>query len=248
MIRFSSINIEGDTHLDKVVSFLNDFKPDVVCMQEVMETRLDYFEKALNMKGYFVPMARYNIVPLDKKSSISCFGVGIFSNLQMLNVESKYYYGGEGDIPLLKFDGKNIDEKSVWRVLISGNVSKDNELYTIATTHFTRTYDGSTSDKQREDLKNLLKITEKKPEIILCGDFNAPRGQEIFSKLSEKYKDNIPPEYTSSLDTELHRIGKVKQLMVDGLFTTPHYEVTEARLSEGVSDHKAVTAIISKVK
>jgi endonuclease/exonuclease/phosphatase family metal-dependent hydrolase len=94
-------------------------------------------------------------------------------------------------------------------------------------------------------MKNLLALLAKTPELILCGDFNAPRGGEIFKMLADKYKDNIPPEYDSSLDTELHRIGKIKKLMVDGLFTTSAYIVSDVKLSEGVSDHKAVTAIIS---
>ncbi|MSU55650.1 MAG: endonuclease/exonuclease/phosphatase family protein [Candidatus Taylorbacteria bacterium] len=245
MIRFATINIQGDTYLDSVVPFLSNFKPDVVCFQEIVETSVPFFEKKLGMKGYFVPVTIHYAKPFDASSPVGTIGVGLFSSLPVTDVCKDYYVGGEGDIPRLVSGKLN---SSVWHAILRGTIHKNNEKYVVATTHFTWTHDGSTSDKQREDLVNLLKITEKNNELILCGDFNAPRGQEIFGKLSEKYKDNIPLEYTSSLDTELHRIGKIKQLMVDGLFTTPHYKVTEAKLSEGVSDHKAVTAIISKVK
>lgn len=244
MIRFASINIEGDTHRERVVSFLSDFKPDVVCFQEVIESSVPFFEQALDMNGYFVPVAVHNIRPFDLESPIGTYGIGLFSNHLVYDIERNYYSGGVGDVPRFI---RGQEGSTIWRALLRGTVNKDDERYTVAITHFTWTFDGSTSDKQREDLKNLLAITEKCPELILCGDFNAPRGGEIFGILAKKYKDNIPVEYVSSLDTELHRIGKIKQLMVDGLFTTKHYEVSEVKLSEGVSDHMAVTALVSKV-
>lgn len=244
MIRFASINIEGDMHRERVVSFLGDFKPDVVCFQELIESSVPFFERALGMKGYFVPVTVHNVRPFDSESPIGIYGVGLFSNNLVSDVKIDYYSGGIGNIPRFV---RGHEGSTIWRALLRGTVSKNDERYTVAVTHFTWTSDGSTSDKQREDLKNLLAITEKSPDIILCGDFNAPRGEEIFGILAKKYKDNIPVEYVSSLDTELHRIGKVKQLMVDGLFTTPHYKVSEVKLSEGVSDHMAVTALISKI-
>lgn len=244
MIRLASINIEGDMHRERVISFLSDFKPDVVCFQELIESSVPFFEQALGMKGYFVPVTVHNIRPFDSESPIGTYGVGLFSNNLVSDIKIDYYSGVIGNIPRFV---RGHGGSTMWRALLRGTVNKDDERYTVAVTHFTWTFDGSTSDKQREDLNNLLAITEKCPELILCGDFNAPRGGEIFGILAKKYKDNIPVEYVSSLDTELHRIGKIKQLMVDGLFTTPHYKVSEVKLSEGVSDHMAVTALISKV-
>ena len=241
MIRFASINIEGDAHLDSVISFLKDFNPDVVCFQEIIEASIPLFERELGLKGYFMPVTTHNVRPFDSTSPLGTFGVGLFSKLSVSEISRDYYAGGVGDVP--KFVEGKTDE-TIWRALLRVTVGKDSERYVVAVTHFTWTPDGSTSDKQREDLKKMLAITEKFPELILCGDFNAPRGREIFGLLSEKYKDNIPPQYLSSLDRELHRIGKQKQLMVDGLFTTPHYKAEEVRLSEGVSDHMAVTALI----
>lgn len=236
-IRFASINIQGDKNLEEVVSFLKNFKPDVVCFQELIESRKEFFEKILGMKGYFLPMSRDNRLNLDV-----FFGIGLYSNFPMNNIHSEYYYGGSGNVPVFILG----DEKSVWRGFIRATVLKDGKSFTVATTHFTRTPDGSTSEKQREDLKKLFELFESVPELILCGDFNAPRGGEIFTALAEKYKDNIPPQYLSSLDSNLHKLKNSKLLMVDGLFTTPDYIVTEVKLSEGVSDHMAVTALISK--
>ena len=52
-----------------------------------------------------------------------------------------------------------------------------------------------------------------------CGDMNVPRGNETFNRLAEKYKDNIPLEYKTSIDQNLHRV-KGLQVMVDGLYYT----------------------------
>lgn len=241
-IRFASINIEGDTNLQRVLSFLRDFKPDVVCFQELVASSVRFFEDELGMKGHFLPMSKYNIRPTDMTSPIGAWGVGIYSALPVHHAHSAYYYGGSGDLPTLI----HRNEETLWRGLLHLSVEKSGQSFTVAVTHFTRTNDGSASDKQREDMKNLLALLANIPDVILCGDFNAPRGGEIFGILADKYTDNIPPHYTSSLDPNLHRLRNSKQLMVDGLFTTPEYRVSEAKLTEGVSDHKAVTAVIAK--
>ena len=246
MIKFASINIEGDSHRRSVVSFLREFGADVICFQELSAPSLAFFEHELGMKGYFLPIGSTNAVPQDKASPVEPFGVALFSSFPISNIKTDYYDGGVGDVPTIIHG----DENTIWRGLLQGTVTKGDERYNIAVTHFTRTPDGSASDKQRRDMRNLLNLLVKTPEVILCGDFNAPRGGEIFKMIADTYKDNIPPEYDTSLDSKLHRIERIekgKKLMVDGLFTTSAYIVSDAKLSEGVSDHKAVTAIISLV-
>ena len=242
MIRFTSINIEGDKHLKEVLSFLAGFKPDAVCFQELCEPAISFFEKELGMKGYFLPMLKYHVILQDQTSPIVAYGVGIFSALPVSGVRHDSYYDRFDDVPSFVI----ADETTTRRVLLRATIRKGEDSYTVATTHFTRTPDGSTSDKQREDLKNMLALLSDTPEVILCGDFNAPRGGEIFGKLAQQFKDNIPPRYLSSLDPKLHTLKDSKPLMVDGLFTTSQYRVTDVQLSSGVSDHLAVTALIEK--
>ena len=43
----------------------------------------------------------------------------------------------------------------------------------------------------------------------------------------------------------LHRAGPL-QLVVDGMFSTDDYSVSEVALHQGVSDHCAITALVSK--
>jgi endonuclease/exonuclease/phosphatase family metal-dependent hydrolase len=96
-------------------------------------------------------------------------------------------------------------------------------------------------------LKILLEFLKKNfKEIVFCGDFNAPRGGEIFSAFADRYKDNIPEKYKTSLDSSHKGYGKPwwETTMVDGIFSTPRYIVKNVIFHKGLSDHQAVTAEI----
>lgn len=88
----------------------------------------------------------------------------------------------------------------------------------------------------------MIELLGERP-LVLCGDFNAPRGGPIFSQFAERWRDCIPQHIATSIDPDLHRAGAL-QLMVDGLFTTADFAVSNVRMHCGVSDHKAITADI----
>ena len=94
-------------------------------------------------------------------------------------------------------------------------------------------------------MKALLAHLNGTGEFVLCGDFNAPRGGEMFAELSSRYTDNVPASYLSSLDPKLHRAGNLER-MVDGIFTTPTYLVSDVEMYSGISDHCAFTATLQK--
>ena len=129
--------------------------------------------------------------------------------------------------------------------MVSGMVEKEGETYTIATTHFTWADDGGVNEEQRRDLKQLLKLLRQRGELVLCGDFNAPRGREIFTILSSYLKDNVPPEVQTTLDPKLHRAGALPYV-VDYLWSTPKYKATKVKVVSGVSDHMAIVANIEQ--
>lgn len=116
----------------------------------------------------------------------------------------------------------------------------------IATTHFTWSKGGRATNKQRKELKTLIRLLDAVKPDILCGDFNAPRGGEIWSILSKHLVDNIPPEITSTIDPTLH-YTKGLYIVVDGFFTSPssRVRVESLKLVSGVSDHQAIVATIT---
>ena len=241
-IRFLQLNIENIRHLERISTFLSANTFDVVCFQELREQDIPLFEEILSMKCFFAPMMlRTSTVPEGAPE-----GVGIFTNLP-IQKNSKEYYWGNGDVSV-KFDTTNALTKRNTQsyVLVWCDVVKDGEVFRIASTHFTWTPNGQADDAQREDTESLFKLLENAGEFVITGDFNAPRGRETFTKFAERYTDNIPPEYTTSIDGDLHRDGPL-ELMVDAVFSTSSYKVSEVKRECGLSDHCGFTGIIEKV-
>lgn len=235
MITLLSLNVEGSKHFTTVLPFLEANRTDVVCLQEVFEADMPAIQKAVGCDGVFAPMWTKNRVTPLAQEARGVQGVAIFTRLPHAQAAAQFY-NGAGDAPPFENGGRD-------RVLLLIIVEKDGERFTVGTTHFTWTPDGEADDQQREEFLRLMALVPE--ELVLCGDFNAPRGREIFSRFTERFADNLPQEVTSTIDPELHR-KKGLALVVDTIFSTPHYAVTDVRVVAGVSDHKAVLGTISR--
>lgn len=239
MLRVISVNIEYDKHLDRVLPFLKTEKWDVLFINELLATDVPKFEDALNEDCFFVPMMRY-----QRPYGMIPFGHGVFSRVPIV-CRDEQYSGPLGEIVDF-IEGTGEERlKTCKNFLIVSEANKDGVTYKLGLTHFPWTPDGEADNIQRACGKALLEIIQREGEMVLFGDFNAPRGKEIFSMFANKLKDNIPVQYETSLDENLHRAGKLT-LMVDGCFTTPAYMARDVDLRFGVSDHAAVLATISK--
>ncbi len=238
-ISLVSVNVERSKHLDRVLPFLRELNADVVCVQELMLRDVPAFEEVVGGKGFFSERCVFLARPGEDEG---IEGQGIFSKFPFSSTRTNYY-AGEHD-PLVRFGSDKIEAIGrIARALTTVEFDARGSRFQIATTHFTWTPDGNVvTDAQRKDLEVLLQILQG-GEFALCGDFNAPRGLEIFDKLSSLFKDNIPPRYTTSIDGSLHRAGALP-FMIDGLFTTPAYTAKNVRLQGGVSDHMAIVAEI----
>ncbi|MDO8594202.1 MAG: endonuclease/exonuclease/phosphatase family protein [bacterium] len=239
-IKLISLNIEMNKHLDTVIVFLQKEKPDVVCLQEVSEYDFPRLQEVLGMEGRYEPMLRVAGPRPDRALAGGTVGLGLFSRFPSTFV-IEYYSGDVSAIPR-----EQDDNQGARGTLLQAEFFAWEKEYVVGTTHFTWTPNGEASPEQRTDMDNLLSILSKHEQIVFCGDFNAPRGREMWGKIASQYKDNIPPEYISSVDPLLHR-AKGLEVMVDGLFSTPEYRVSDVRLVEGVSDHKAVVGTIEKI-
>ncbi|MBI5004977.1 MAG: endonuclease/exonuclease/phosphatase family protein [Candidatus Lloydbacteria bacterium] len=234
-ISLISLNVEHSKHLDAIKAFLERETPDVFCAQEILDCDIPFFEKIAGPLVCFAPM-----LMLSREPKPVFWGVAIFSQLPVRAYEATYYHGDKNHIRM--YDKKNPSAAS--RVFLCADIEKDASIFRIGTTHFTWTSDGQADDAQRRDLNALFRALDTAGGIALTGDFNAPRGWEIFSALSERFKDNIPPRYDTSIEGSPHR-NSIKR-MVDGLFTTPAYEARDVDMVSGVSDHYAIRALIRK--
>lgn len=257
MLKLLSVNIERKRHLDKIIALIDRVQPDVVCMQEVFEDDVMLLAETLQNQSnkevviHFTPIIFKTDDGIDKTEeeyrdgqfSLMPFGNLILTTLPATDFNEQYYYGSKEDLKIHR-SGVYTD---IALALSSVRVKKDDAVFHIATTHFCKNEVGSVaSDFQRERIVGLLEALKNLKDVIVCGDFNAPRGGEIFTLLAERYQDNIAPEYTTSLDPDLHRAGPLPY-MVDGLFTTPEYKVTHMHFETGVSDHYAIVAEIERV-
>lgn len=237
-IRLVSVNIERSKHLDRVIPFLQSEQPDVVCIQELNERDIPIIVRELGGAVVFTPLG--NAQADAPEEGILLQGLGIWSKKPLESHAVQYYVGSETiarNSPVLRLLPTH--------AVAVAEIECDGEMYRIATTHFTWTPDGSASDEQRVNRTLMLAVLSAYDHFVLTGDFNAPRGGEIFTSIAARYVDNIPAGYTSSIDGSLHRAGQL-DLMVDGLFSTPEYAVSGVRLQDGVSDHMAVVAHIEK--
>ena len=237
-IKLIQLNIERDKHLEQILPFLLEQEPDVVCVQEIADHSVKRFTEGLGLYGHFVPM---NTRADDGVPHIQ--GIALFSTIPFTKTWSVQYAGNTSVLPTYNGDTPESKHTTQRFELAYAELLKDDVLFRIATTHFPWTAEGGTTDFQREDMEKMIHILAENGEVVLAGDFNAPRGGEIFSLLAAKYKDNVPAEYTSSIDGALHRAGPL-ELMVDSIFSSPRYSVTDVAMHTGVSDHCAIVSTI----
>jgi endonuclease/exonuclease/phosphatase family metal-dependent hydrolase len=249
-----TLNIERNNHWNKVLPLLQAELPDVLCIQELFEKDMHIIE-SLGYQGEFAFVAT-KFYDYSDPSSGTPQGIGIFSKLPINNFTDHALYTAPYPSEV-QTDDDHIDGKRATTDLriLSAQVEKDGEAFTIATTHFTWTPRGDSSHYQVEDMTNLIAYVKTFPELILCGDFNIPRGiNEQYDRLAECLIDTIPKTFTTSMDISIHRKGHIPERaaelsrnMVDYIFTTPHYIVENIQVRSGVSDHFGFLADVRRV-
>ncbi|MBM0106815.1 endonuclease/exonuclease/phosphatase family protein [Steroidobacter sp. S1-65] len=234
-IKLLTLNIEADRHLARVGHMLTEHRPDIVCLQEVLEPDC---ERLAASGGYEVKYAVSGRV--DMPGSECHWGVAVLSRLPVTR-QIVSHYSEDASIRLLH---KPNDAR---RVLLVTELEHQGQPYRIATTHFTWTPDGMINDEQKADFIRLQRVLAGYPDYVLCGDFNAPRGAEMFGKFLAELNliDHLPANVTSTLDPQWHRLGNI-ELVVDTIFSTAHYQAIQTRVLEGISDHKGIMALIER--
>ena len=230
-MKLISLNIEGSKHLPRVADFLDSEKADVVCLMEVIEEDIESV-----LHDYPYRIFKPNFLDEDEHK----YGVAIGSKTMWESEDSTYCDGREDSY--LTYGGQGITHRpAVIAVVV--------DRYQIVALHFTWTPDGKMSLEQERDLNRLFEWMGERQGVI-CGDFNIPRGNELYQKLLTKYRDNVPVEVESTLDPILHyanhKIAGSLKLVVDYMWSTPEYRVENVRVVSGVSDHCAVVCSVEK--
>lgn len=242
-VKLLSLNIEGDNHIGKIISLVQNQKSEVVCFNEAYEVDVAGFKHAFSMDAFFMPsevVEEPNDFRLSPKGKI---GTLILSKFPIVSTHVDCYHGDLSILPKLT----NETGDCANRMLVWVDVEIQGKLWTFVVTHFSITKKAQVTPLQRENLRKMLSFLSMRKEFVLCGDFNSPRGKEIFDTLANKFTDNIPPEVDTTLDANIHRAGRqIPKLVVDGLFTTRAYHASSVRVLPGFSDHCAIVADIER--
>jgi len=239
-LALACINIERSKHLSRVGAFLRGHAPDVTCLQEVVADDVDLLGEQVGYPHrFFIPMCRF-----PEPSGARPIGIAILSRQAFTSSEEIRYAGGGNGGDVLDRSSEEARFRTNRYSVGLVAIALHGLSFTIATTHFPWSDHARTLDFQRSACDRLLDLLSDR-SLVLCGDFNAPRSKEIFSRLAARWTDHVPSTYTTSLDPDLHRAGSL-QLMVDGVFSTPDYDMGAVTLHQGVSDHCAITAQIGK--
>lgn len=239
MAKIISLNIEGDKHLDQVLDYLEQESADFLCLQEVFAVHKDLFAKRLgythqlfSAQGRVLQENNFGVNPLGD------WGLLLLSKTPFLSQQAFCYQGDPESVPEFLSGQPN----SVRRVLQVVNTSIDDRSYTIGNIHFTWSPGGSSTPEQAESAQKVLTFLKQFDSLVLAGDFNAPRGGDTRELFANSYSDNIPSLVKSTLDPVMHRSGR--ELVVDGIFTSPDILVENVKVTAGISDHRAVTAVL----
>jgi len=241
-----SLNCEGHRHLDdRILPFIEREQPDVLNLQEVFAVDIPVLQERTGMRVvHFAPMCNVVETSIHTSHALGAWGVCQMTSLPVIEHQYQYYHLAGSDDRTLPIFFENNNSNHMHRALAQMTLVKDSQKYTVATTHFTWSTHGESTAEQFQDLEALLTLLGPNAEVVISGDFNAPRGKETFRRLADRFHDWIPEKYTTSLDETLHKAGKL-ELMVDGLFSSPHYHCANVRLVDKVSDHMAIVAEVS---
>ena len=263
ILKILHLNIERDNHIDAVINLLKRKKPDIACFEEAKYK--DVEKIAEEFKYYFAFSPR---VVINDNNVIGEEGSVIFSKYPIQETKIERYDDKVfKDVPVHTLeeirtkDGKRpVDRFFDYYALLSISIkSDDNKKITISTTHFPvvdhiipgleeHHLGGVENLREIEHarlyLKRLVHLIRKLPDpVIFTSDLNNTRGEFFYDKVAQELVDIVPNDVVSTLDPKLHRKSELK-LVVDTIMTSHQVSVENFEIIEGVSDHKALFALL----
>lgn len=236
----ATLNIEHGRHLPKLFEFVRQKQPDVLCLQEVFAVDVDSIKAQTGYIGFFSPTTDvrqnygYHIDPRGLWGEM----ILLKNTLAKNSFKEHYYTGSKTNIPLFT------NPESHNHVLQVIEVEKDHKLYIIGNVHFTWSAQGEPTKLQHQHFQVLGKYLDRYPKMLLGGDFNAPRGGEIYKLFVSRFIDNLPPTVKTTIDSDFHYSKSGLKLVVDNIFSTPNYQVNNVKVICGLSDHCAVIGLV----
>jgi endonuclease/exonuclease/phosphatase family metal-dependent hydrolase len=243
-MKLVQVNIEGDAHLPLVQDFIVSERPDVLCVQEIFKQDIPRVSTLPHVT--FMPM----LLERRADGSLDERGVVLMSSQEQSNTVVQYYYKPTETLVEQDRTSQETKRKTIQHGVIMTTIAG----VRIGTVHHTWTQNGDDpSAYQIQDTEALMKYIQTVEPMILCGDFNIPRGyNSCYEILTSYFEDCVPRTYASSMHIPLHRVrnnpavaAEVARYMVDYIFRTPGAApVRDVVMKCGMSDHCALIAQI----
>jgi len=242
-LRLTSLNIEGQQHLNLVLPFLRKQESDVICLQEVLEADIHEIQEVTGTNVVeYVPLVQFQGPNTARMPEVSRWGILylVKRSLEVVNPKVDFYKKDSLQLPIYTPQ----DPNCVDRAILAATIIKNGKQYRVITTHFTWSPNGQPIPEQESNMQTLLSLLKKEDEFVFCGDTNAPRGGKIWNMIESNYHDNIPKNVQTTIDRTMHKSSSVGDYVVDCLFSTQQYKVRRVEVANGVSDHMAISGVI----
>ncbi len=229
-MRGLSCNIERNRHLDRLIPFIQQQDPDVLCVQELYEPNQDLFS---GLQKWSFSCITYMTVPNGFEYPQA---LAVFSKMPVLS-HKVHMLGDFTDELEIPYEKPRNSHTVNWKVIEINYKTID-----VFVLHAPVAAEGDqVTEYQKLYLAKLLRLLSKSKKFVLCGDLNSARGADIWDGITEQYQDNIPSKYQTSIDNDLHYAGyKNLQHVVDCCFSH-NTTVLDAQYHSGLSDHFALT-------
>lgn len=235
-----SLNIEADRHLEAVGDYLRTRSPDVVHLQEVYKIHAEAWAREFGYHLVFSPHVDFNVHEHIYKP-LGQWGIATLTKIKPSHVQTDYY----SEPPIIIPHEFMKVKKHPRSLIIVHLADPSGQSYVFGNTHFTWAMPDVAARDQAPDFTRFQTLLRPHSSIVFSGDFNAPRETMVYRTLSNQYRSWIPDSVDSTLDPELFRKPELK-LVVDHLFSTPDYELTNVSVLTGLSDHCGLSATVSK--
>lgn len=198
-------NIGHGMHIDRVIDFLHQEEPDIICLQEVGTTGQSLMPKDINL---FDQLQDSLGLPAVFEEAFICrndtgewnMGQATFAK-SMTGHELINYEAGETIVEDIN--------KSRYRVNRNALVTThliDDYQFKIANTHFTLTPEASVTEQQKVAAHHLSDALAGEPDIMLVGDMNTPSGNETYDIFTQGFTD-VTDGQLPTLHPTIHRVG-----------------------------------------
>lgn len=238
-VSFFTLNIEADKHKGNIEAYLKTNNPDVVFLQEVYKIHAEEWASKYGYHLSFAPHVDFNIYEHIFKP-LGEWGIATLTKNKPTKVKIDYY----SEPPLvIPHDFMKVLKHP--RALLVSQIKEDGNIYSFVNTHFTWALTEDADIAQYPDYQRMQKLLDKLPSFLLAGDLNTNRGSRVYRELASRYIDHLPKNLESTLDPVLFRKPELK-LVVDHLFSTPDYKISNVQVLTGLSDHCGITCSVMK--